>query len=282
MELNKQDGEHTTTRFLDRPQGRIAYETHGAAGGGPLVVCAPGMGVLRSTYRHLAPALASAGFRVAAMDLRGHGDSDTTFDSYDDIAAATDMLALAEKLGADGPVLLAGHSMSAGAAAWAAAERPDLVAGIVMLGPFARQPATGAFGRLAMRTLLARPWGPAAWSAFLTRLHAGRLPEDFAEERARISAALRRPGAWRSFVRTTGTSHAPVEARVADVTAPALVVMGELDPDFGDPKAEAEWIAQRLHGTVVMVPEAGHYPQTQRPDLVCSAVTAFAAEVRDA
>jgi pimeloyl-ACP methyl ester carboxylesterase len=34
-----------------------------------------------------------------------------------------------------------------------------------------------------------------------------------------------------------------------------------------DPAAEAAWIAQTMHAQVVMVPEAGHYPQSQRPDI---------------
>src|SRR5271167_4994302 len=44
--------------------------------------------------------------------------------------------------------------------------------------------------------------------------------------------------------RTTRTSHDLAEARLADVTAPALVVMGEQDPDFPDPRAEGDWIAR--------------------------------------
>ena len=71
----------STTHYLDRGEGRIAYDMTGT---GPLVVAVPGMGDLRSTYRHLAPALVEAGFRVATMDLRGHGDSDATFSRYDD------------------------------------------------------------------------------------------------------------------------------------------------------------------------------------------------------
>jgi pimeloyl-ACP methyl ester carboxylesterase len=112
------------------------------AGEGPLVVAVPGMGDLRSTYRFLVPALVEAGYRVATMDLRGHGDSDATFAEYDDVAAGTDLLALVHELGG-GPAVLVGSSMGAGAAAWAAAEGPDLVRGLVLTGPFVRNAPVG-------------------------------------------------------------------------------------------------------------------------------------------
>src|SRR4051794_39632999 len=110
------------TQWMQRPEGRIAYD---AAGTGSLVVCVPGMGELRSVYRRTVPALAAAGFRVVTMDLRGHGDGDATFTGYDDVAAGGDVLALIEHLG--GPAGGGGNSMGAGAAAWAAAERPQRV-----------------------------------------------------------------------------------------------------------------------------------------------------------
>ena len=91
-------------------------------------------------------------------------------------------------------------------------------------------------------------------------------------------ASLRRPGYARAFSLTTRTSHAPAEARLAQVTAPVLVVMGEQDPDFADPAGEAAWIAQTVPAHVVMVPEAGHYPQSQRPDITTGAVLRFLGE----
>ncbi len=84
------------TQMLQRPGGRIAYDV---VGDGALVVCVPGMGELRSSYRYTVPALISAGLQVATMDLRGHGDSDATFDRYDDVALADDILALIAALG---------------------------------------------------------------------------------------------------------------------------------------------------------------------------------------
>jgi pimeloyl-ACP methyl ester carboxylesterase len=55
--------------------------------------------------------------------------------------------------------------------------------------------------------------------------------------------------------------------------------MGERDPDFPDPAAEARLIAGRLDGEVVMVPGAGHYPQAEYPEVVTPAVVGFLARV---
>ena len=56
-----------STRYLTRPEGRVAYEIDGS---GSLVVLVPGMGDLRSTYRFLAPSLQEAGYRVASIDFQ--------------------------------------------------------------------------------------------------------------------------------------------------------------------------------------------------------------------
>jgi pimeloyl-ACP methyl ester carboxylesterase len=167
--------------------------------------------------------------------------------------------------------------MSSGAAVWAAAEAPDLVAGVVLVGPFVRNTPVGLFPMLAFRLALLRPWGPAAWNAYYAKLYPGRRPADLAEHHERIRAWMRRPGAWKAFTATTRTSHEPAEARLGEVRAPALVVMGEDDPDFPDPAAEARWIAEHLGAgaDVEMVPGAGHYPQAEFPELVAPSVLGF-------
>jgi pimeloyl-ACP methyl ester carboxylesterase len=109
----------------------------------------------------------------------------------------------------------------------------------------------------------------------MPKLYPGQRPEDFDDYRERVVASIRRPGYAKAFSLTTRTDHAPAEARLADVSAPALVVMGDQDPDFPDPKAEAEWIAQALDAEVVIVPDAGHYPQSQRPDITTDAIVRF-------
>ncbi len=258
------------TSYLARPGGRVAYDVEGA---GPLVVLVPGMGDLRGGYRFLAPSLRAAGYRVACTDLRGHGDSDATFSSYGDVGTSGDLVALIEQLG--GPAFIVGNSMGAGSAALVAAERPDLVLGLVLVGPFVRDPDTNAAQRLLLRAAMARPWAAISWKAYLPKLYAGRRPTDFDEYRDKVVESLHRPGHAKAFSLTTRTSHAPAAARLAEVEAPTLVVMGEQDPDFPNPSAEADWIAQTLRGQVVMVPDAGHYPQSQRPDVTTDAVLRF-------
>ncbi len=262
------------TRFLAREEGRIAYEV---SGDGPLVVCAPGMGDLRSAYRFLTPSLVRAGYRVAAMDLRGHGDSDATFDAYDDEAVGADLIALVRQLG--GPAVLVGNSMSAGGAVVAAAEVPELVAGLVLIGPFVRQVPVGLLATLAFRVAMLPPWSSASWNAYYAKLFPGRPPADLAEHRAEIRSSMRKPGHARAFRATTHTSHAPAEARLDDVEAPTLVVMGARDPDFSDPEAEAHIVADRLRGKSIIVPDAGHYPQAEYPEVVTPAVLDFLHDV---
>ncbi len=260
-----------STLYLERPGGRIAYDVTGEGG---LIVCVPGMGDLRSSFDFVRPALVDAGFCVATMDLRGHGDSDATFETYDDVAAGTDVLALVEQLGA--PAVLAGNSMGAGAVAWAAAESPQSVAGLVLIGPFVRNPQVGLLSVLAFRLALVRPWGYAAWKAYYRSLYPGRRPDGLAGHQKAIQKNLHRPGHWRAFVASTHTSHSPVEARLDEIRAPVLVVMGERDRDFPDPASEARWVAARLHGEEILVRGAGHYPHAQYPEVVGPKIVEFA------
>jgi pimeloyl-ACP methyl ester carboxylesterase len=264
----------TETRFLTRPEGRIAYDLDGT---GPLVVLVPGMGDLRSTYRFLAPLLRSGGCTVVTTDLRGHGDSDASFSTYGDVATADDLAALLDALGE--PAVVVGNSMAAGSAVLLAAGRPDLVKGLALLGPFVREASISAVQRVMFRVAMARPWATLAWKAYAPKLYAGRKPADLDAYLTTVIASLRRGGYAKAFSRTTHTSHADAASALSRVAAPTLVVMGEHDPDFPDPRAEAEWIAAAVHGDVVMAPYSGHYPQSQEPERVAEAVVALVARV---
>ena len=97
------------TDFLELDGGRIAYDVIGE---GPLVVLAHGMGDNRGAYREVAAQLADAGYRVAKVDQRGHGESSTGWASYTRTDSAGDLLAVIRHLG--GPAVLVGHSFAGG------------------------------------------------------------------------------------------------------------------------------------------------------------------------
>jgi pimeloyl-ACP methyl ester carboxylesterase len=271
----------TTTNYLQRPEGRIAYEVTDATGtAAPLVICVPGMGELRQTYRILTPEFVEQGYRVATMDIRGHGDSDATFSAYDDLALATDVLALVDELGE--PAFVVGNSMAAGAGVIAAADAPAKVRGLALLAPFVRDPDVGALQKLLFRVFLTKPWGPAGFMSYYPKWLPGTKPAGYEEHTSRVRENLRRPGHWKAFVQTTRTSHAPAEQRIAEVKAPAVVVMGDADIDWKDATAEAQWVGQQLHAEVVMVPGVGHYPQAQAPSATAAAIRGLVDSVANA
>ncbi len=267
-----------STRYITRPDGRVAYDIQGE---GPLVVLVPGMGELRSSYRHLVPELVASGFMVATTDLRGHGDSDTSFTSYGDVATAGDVHALIAELG--GSAVIVGNSLAAGAAVIVAAEHPAQVDGLVLVGPFVRNPPSNAFTRGMFRVMMAPLWIAPVWKGYMPTLYAGKKPADFEEYRTSVIASLKRKPYGKAFSLTTQqTNHDPAEAKLRSVTTPTLVIMGEKDPDFKDPAGEARFIGKTLDATVVMVPDAGHYPQAQQPEITAKAVLDFLTAVHRA
>lgn len=256
------------TMRVNNDGGSIAVEVHGD---GPLVLCVPGMGESRSSFRHLS--LAESGFRVAIMDLRGHGDSSVDFEDYDDPATARDILAVISHLG--GPATVIGNSMGAAAAVIAATEYPDAVNGLVLIGPFVRDHGPAA----ALRFALMKPWGPIVWTMYHRKLFGDITPDDHAEHLTLTRQLLKRPGRWRAFERTARTSHTPAEAALPKVNVPTLVIMGDKDPDFRDPEVEAIWVAGNTRGRHTMIPGARHYPMAEQPEAVMSVITPFLKEI---
>ncbi len=275
------EGYGMATQYLDRPGGRIAYDD---AGLGSLVLCVPGMGDLRQEYRFVAPRLVEAGYRVVTMGVRGHGESSVVWPDYSVGAIGEDILALVRHLDS-GPAVLVGNSMVAGAAVWAAAEAPELVSGLVLVGPFVRDVEVGLAGKLLEKVspvLFADPWGAASWVRYYTSLFPTRKPADFAEYRQALRTGLAQPGRPRALRAMIAASKAASAERLDRVAAPTLVVMGTKDPDFADPEAEARLVADRLHGKLELIAGAGHYPYAEMPEATLPPVLAFLREVAPA
>ena len=112
--------------------GHRTAETNGIrlhvaeAGQGPLVVLCHGFPESWYSWRHQLVALAEAGFRAVAPDMRGYGQSDRpeAIEAYTLLHLVGDMVGLLDALGAETAVIV-GHDWGAPVAWHAALLRPD-------------------------------------------------------------------------------------------------------------------------------------------------------------
>ena len=263
---------HLPTQFVQHEGGAVAFDDTGGAG--PIVLGIPGMGDLRSEYRHLKPILQQAGMRVVTMDVRGFGETSSQWDDYSARAVGRDAVAIIRHLDA-GPAFILGNSFAAGAALWAAKEAPNLVNGVVLLGPIVRDLPLSTVQKLALTIGFAGPWRIWFWTTYWASLFTKLRAPDHTEVKRAIARNLKEPGRLDALLKMLSLSKADTAAILDDSAVPALVVMGTNDPDFSDPGAEAEMLAAQLNAEAMMVEGAGHYPHVEAADAVGRRIAAF-------
>ncbi|MDE9366973.1 alpha/beta hydrolase [Luteipulveratus sp. YIM 133132] len=125
--------------MLDGPWEHRLVAANGArfhlveAGEGPLVVLLHGFPEFWWAWREQIPALAAAGYRVAAMDLRGYGASDKPPQGYDTFTLAADVAAVIRCLGVRRATVV-GHGWG-GWIAWSMPSmQPDVTQAVASLG----------------------------------------------------------------------------------------------------------------------------------------------------
>jgi len=122
-------------RFVESLGTRVHVVEWGDPAGTPLLLC-HGFWDHARGFATLAPLLA-ARYRVAAMDARGHGDSEWA-GAYTWAAHVHDVVAVLRSLGR--PAHLVGHSMGGGHAIDGARAAPDLVRQVVSIDGFGPPP----------------------------------------------------------------------------------------------------------------------------------------------
>jgi pimeloyl-ACP methyl ester carboxylesterase len=116
-------------------------------GEGPLVILCHGFPECWYSWRHQLPALAKAGFRAVAPDLRGYGLSDgpEEVEKYTILHDIGDIVGLVDALGAKQAVI-AGHDIGAAIAWQSALLRPDRFRAVIALSPPFRSRGFGDSG----------------------------------------------------------------------------------------------------------------------------------------
>ncbi len=258
---------------------RLHYVTEGE---GPLVVLLHGFPDFWYVWRRQISALAAAGLRVAALDMRGYNSSQKPGgrDSYHMQLLVDDVVGLIHHLG-EKDAALVGHDWG-GAVAWHTATRcAPFVRSLVTLNA----PHPAAYLK-ALRTLkqLKRSWyvlffqipwlpeklltaGNFVLFEQLLRRRMGLGDDDIAHykrafARGAMTAALNYYRA--AFQPRLGNGRRTKGARI---TAPTLVIWGEQDPylDISLTLGLERWVEQVR---VERVANAGHWVQVDAPDRV--------------
>jgi pimeloyl-ACP methyl ester carboxylesterase len=194
------------------------------------------------------------------------------------------------------PVTVVGHSYGGGVAIELAARRPELVAGLVLVGSIGQADSLNVLDRL----LAAPVTGEALSAAGLFTLghvlphvrqlvgaqHHGALQwirATLPDERYDRVSAQRGRQVWRSFVaeqRSLVREIAVVEGALGSVRAPTTVISGSWDVVV--PPSVSAGIAASIPGSeLVRVARTGHFVPRDAPELVAAAIRIVEARARD-
>ncbi|UGQ13341.1 alpha/beta hydrolase [Yinghuangia sp. ASG 101] len=123
--------EERTHRLVPGPAGRIHVVEQGR---GPLVLLLHGFPESWYSWRRALPALAAAGHRAVAIDVRGYGRSSKPADvsAYRMLDLVEDNVAVVRALGEESAVVV-GHDWGAQIAAHSALLKPDVFRAVAML-----------------------------------------------------------------------------------------------------------------------------------------------------
>jgi pimeloyl-ACP methyl ester carboxylesterase len=221
---------HVTTGGI-----RLAYEVSGAPAAAPMVLL-HALGERRTSWAAVAAQFAKR-FRVYALDLRGHGDSDWP-GIYSFELIRDDVLGVLDQLGLD-RVTLVGHSMGGTVAYLVAMAQPDRIERLIVEDvplPFQRD-----------RAVPERPDAALDFDWDVVPAIIGQVNKGD-------------PAAW---------------DRLRTITAPTLLIGG--GPESHIPVDQLEAVAARIPCCELVTIPAGHHVHVGRPGEFASVVLSWLA-----
>jgi pimeloyl-ACP methyl ester carboxylesterase len=239
------------------------------AGAGPAVVFSHGLLMDHEMFAPQMEAL-SPDFRCIAWDARGHGAT-TTEGSWSYWDSAEDLLALLDHLDV-GTALLVGMSQGGFVSLRAALRGPEHVAGLFLVDS---QAGTEPEPVVLMYEAIVDEWvanGPD--EHILAAVDTTILGPAESERWRQKWKAWPRDAVKRSFQTLLGRED--LSDRLGEITAPALVVHGEVDAAIPTEWAEALCAGLPNCEGFVVVPEAGHAANLSHPDEVNRLLLDFA------
>ena len=261
------------------------------AGVGPPVLLIHGLGTSLITWYCNVDAVADAGYTVFALDLPGHGESDKPSHlDYDPASAAEFVFDFTEVLGLK-RIAVVGSSAGGLVAGLLAVEHPERVTKLALAAP-------GGMGRgLAwglrlvsiplIGDLVYRPW--LFKKVGFTRRIFYRPPEVLEELLPEMYRMRELPGARAAMLRSIRSGinfrglrdKSNILERLPEISVPFMTVWGQ--EDIIIPISHAQAVKRALPESVVhIVPECGHWPQMEKPELFNRLLTDFLSQSPEA
>jgi pimeloyl-ACP methyl ester carboxylesterase len=277
-------------------------------GQGRPVILAHGFPELWYSWRHQLPALAGAGYRAVALDMRGFGESSIPEDpdAYDNLTVGNDLIALLDDLGEERAVFV-GHDWGSSVVWNLPIAHPDRVEAVVgMSVPYAprapgppteimrkhigedfyivwfQQPgvADEALARDVRRTILTSEVWTATWAESNEE---PRVPPWLTEDDVQVYVdAFERTGftGGLNYYRNIDRSWKLLERyHGRKIEQPSMFLTGSRDPVKRFMRVEAMDGHVTDLRRVVEIDGAGHWVQQQSPDEVNRALLDFLREV---
>lgn len=248
---------------------RMNYQLHGDSGA-PLVLVHGYTGDV-GDWSDQIPEFSKT-HRVLVMDHRGHGDSEGPPDrsTYTIPQMADDIVAIVDHVGFESYHLI-GHSMGGAVSQEIALRGAARLITLTLFGTgtdfkIGANPAVVKY--MEARNKLADEQGMSAVAAmssvFPSPPHVPAGRRDYEKARTLRMSPHGLAGGWNALVNWEGTTD-----RVKHITTPTLVMAGALEPAV----KSTEYMHSQIAGsTILIIPEAGHCPQFERPEIFNAAV----------
>lgn len=213
-------------------------------------------------------------YRLLIPDMRGHGATDAPACCYSLSQFADDARLLLDALKVP-RASVAGHSLGSMVAITLAAEHPERVSNLILIGSTALVPVKRGDWLYDNALALKAPLDPS--SQFLRDWHPANQPTQvdpvFAEE-VRKEFMTIPLHVWRSVMRELAS--VPVGRHAADVGAPVLILSGGKDPLF--PAEHHASLMKAFHQAEGQVfAELGHNPNWEQPEALARTISRFIA-----
>ena len=250
-------------------------------GSGPAVVMIHGLGGQMQNFARVIPLLQD--YRVIAIDRAGAGRSQPAAPGESTLAMQAALVAEVMEARGVGSAVIVGHSLGGAVALQLAADRPDLVSGVVTIGALTRpvHPRLAAVGRAvgaapplreAMAHLATAPSLPFAAPWFLRLIFAPEsMPRDFLTHDGGLLAV--QPRAVSGVMRdldVVARGIGALQTRLPHLAMPVTALHATGDRVLGP--GEARHLKSRVPQTRLWLTPGGHMLPVTQPTLVARAI----------